>query len=298
MRPSGASMPASPRSHLFVKHLTVLDNAILHAEHGLVGESWIVDLELEGPLDQAGMVMDFGEVKKHIKQRLDAEADHRLLVPMQAEWLKLTDQNLQPMLHATLKDGSILQHKSPMQALCLLAAPEVTLEAMSIHASTIVTALLMEMGLSLHAARISLRSERIEGAYYHYCHGLKKHDGNCQRIAHGHRSQVQVWIDDKRDTKEEALLSESWNRRYLGSAEDAKHRSSLHGVDYHHFSHISGQGSFELVLPVSRCDLLRHDTTVEWLANTLAQRVKERHPNKKIRVQAFEGVDKGAWGHA
>lgn len=49
---------------LFVKRLTVIDFSYLDAVRGRVGESWQVDIELEDCLDEQGMVLDFGHIKK------------------------------------------------------------------------------------------------------------------------------------------------------------------------------------------------------------------------------------------
>ena len=39
-------------SALFVKHLTVLDFSYVHQARGILGESWIVDVELYGEPSQ------------------------------------------------------------------------------------------------------------------------------------------------------------------------------------------------------------------------------------------------------
>ena len=69
---------------LFVRDLTVIDASYLSAERGMVGESWLVDIELTGTLNEMSMLLDFARVKKQLKAIIDAEVDHRLLVPVAA----------------------------------------------------------------------------------------------------------------------------------------------------------------------------------------------------------------------
>lgn len=275
---------------LFVEHLTVIDCAYLDAARGLVGESWIVDVELEGGLDAQSMVLDFGEVKRRLKQAIDGSVDHSLLVPaLAAETQVLVDGDA---LHVLFRaDIGAIEHRSPRSAVSLVQAAEIDAAAVAAHLAPHVRALLPG---SVGELRLSLRHERIDGAYYHYVHGLKKHAGACQRIAHGHRSKLEVRVDDMRDSSLEMELAQQWLDIYLGTRADIVAR----GNGRVRFSYRSAEGQYELALPETHVDLLDTDSTVECIAEHLARRFATARPGRRIEVRAYEGVMKGAVARA
>ena len=62
----------------------------------------------------------------------------------------------------------------------------------------------------------------------------------------------------------------------------------------HHFNYQTTQGDFFLKLPRKNCYLIDNEYTVENLAQHLAEQIAAEEPGKKIKVRAFEGIDKGA----
>jgi 6-pyruvoyl-tetrahydropterin synthase len=273
-------------SCLFVEQLTVIDCAYLDDRRGLVGESWIVDLELEGELDGQGMVLDFGEVKKKLRRVIDDAADHRLLVPGRSPRLHFVRSGDRTGLTFRAECG-VIEHQAPAMAVCLLEAESVTTASLTGHLHA---ALLKAVPENVYGVRLLLRHEVIDGAWYHYTHGLKKHAGHCQRIAHGHRSRLEIRVDGRRDPKLEQHWAERWRDIYLGTSSDV----AAHTQGRLRFVYRAGEGEFELELPAERCELLTTDSTVEHIAEYIAQQVATGRPASKIEVRAYEGVMKGA----
>ena len=92
---------------LFVENLTVADFSYLHSKRGMVGESWLVDLELSGDLDNQGMVFDFGHIKKRIKEAIDESVDHRLLVPVDCDQANVAERDGDTSLEWQYRGGTI-----------------------------------------------------------------------------------------------------------------------------------------------------------------------------------------------
>lgn len=277
-------------NHLFIDNLTVIDFAYLDHRRGLVGESWIADIVLGGELDEQGMVFDFGNVKRTIKRVIDERVDHRLVVPAGAPCLQRNDSP--GCLTWQLADGSQIRHEGPEQAVVYLDHHEVVPSAV---ARLLEQELKAVLPANVTAVEVTLREELIQGAYYHYVHGLKKHLGNCQRIAHGHRSPIRIDINGRRHTELEKHWAQQWQDIYVGTREDLSQSwTDSDGTDYVSFHYDAEQGEFRLDLPCQRVWLLDTDTTVELIAAYLADEIKKEHPDDEVRVKAFEGVGKGA----
>ncbi|WP_297792294.1 6-carboxytetrahydropterin synthase [uncultured Marinobacter sp.] len=278
-------------NHLFVDNLTVIDFAYLDPKRGLVGESWIADVVLGGELDEQGMVFDFSNVKRTIKRVIDERVDHRLVVPRGYEGLAWAEEEPDTFTW-TLTDGARIVHRSPDEAVAWLSAERVVPSAV---AALLERELMEVLPGNVTDVEVHLREEVIEGAYYHYVHGLKKHLGNCQRIAHGHRSPIRIDRNDHRDYELEKRWATLWQDIYVGSEEDVTRRwVAEDGVAYVTFEYEANQGEFALTLPESRVYMMETDTTVELIAAHMADQLKAEFPADAIRVKAYEGVGKGA----
>ena len=280
---------------LFMDKLTVIDASLLDPARGLLGESWQVDIELEGSLDHQGMVLDFGHVKRQIKQIIDEHFDHRLLVPSNYAHCHIEYAEHRIEVRFRTLAGEDILFRSPANSLRTIATKEVTAESL---AAAIVDTIQPTLPDNVDGIRLHLHTENIDGAWYRYSHGLKHHSGNCQRIAHGHRSRIQIYENGQRSELFERQWAARWKDTYLGNCDDLLQEFNARGINYCRFGYTANQGLFELVLPKSRCYLIENDSTVENLAGYIAQTLHKEHPDSSFRVKAFEGVDKGAFGEA
>lgn len=271
---------------LFVEQLTVIDCSYLDAVRGLVGESWIVDIELIGDLDDQSMVLDFGEVKRRLKLAIDGSVDHTLVVPRRAAELSLVERADKVELLFRSDQGAF-EHLSPAVAISLVDAATIDTAAVIAYLKP---RLVQVLPANVSELRLQLRNERIEGAYYHYTHGLKKHRGHCQRIAHGHRSHIEIRVDGTRAAQLEAELAARWLDIYLGSDEDIVAR----GNGRLRYAYDAPEGRFEIALPEARVECMQGDTTVERIAEWIAQLPRSAAVSGELEVRAYEGVMKGA----
>ncbi|PTA50496.1 hypothetical protein C9I43_08270 [Shewanella morhuae] len=283
---------------LFVKDLTVIDFSYLCTKRGMVGESWIVDVLLEGGLDEQNMLLDFAKVKRTIKQTIDMVADHRLLVPTACSNVRWQQQGDRVWMDFDSLLGP-MHLACPSQAFALVPSEQIDLSSVN---AFLQKALRETLPKNVEWITLTLRHEILDTPYYHYSHGLRKHDGNCQRIAHGHRSPIHIFENGHPALKWDQYWAKRWHDIYLGSEEDLVSVDSLSLSaqtrvcdDTHYgFHYQAPQGDFQLAIPKNCCDLIPHDTTVELLADFIATTLVAKVPTSQFKVVAFEGVGKGA----
>ncbi|UYG09380.1 6-carboxytetrahydropterin synthase [Halomonas sp. M4R1S46] len=277
---------------LFVNRLTHLDVSLWCPERGLMGASWRVDAELDGELGEDGMLFDFGEVKPWIKSRLDQGADHTLLVPTEAPGVSVRDCPEGLCMRA--ETPYPMEVRGPRQAFTLLPWRAITPDRL---AGRLAAELMRQPPERVSDIRLTLLEEAIEGASYTYSHGLRRHAGNCQRIAHGHRSRLHVWQDGERRPELEADWARHLADRYLVDEADIAEGREASFLGRLTSRYQADQGRFALTLPRERCVVLPTPTTVEHIAAWLAGEIA-RETGRATRVQAFEGIDKGALAEA
>ena len=290
---------------LFVNDLTVIDFSYCCQQRGIVGESWIVDVLLDGALNEMSMVLDFAVVKKQIKAIIDDAVDHKLLLPMKNSCIAVNDSahNNDHEYVDLISQRASYFLQSPKCAFAKIESDTINIESVTEHLTKII---LDQLPQNVQGLKLTLRPENISGDFYHYTHGLKLHDGNCQRIAHGHRSTINILQEGKRVPKLEKEWCLRWKDIYIASEVDriGKEKIELSDFahnnltpDHHYFSYTAPQGRFDIAVDNKVLDVVDCDSTVELLADFIARQLVADN-NNEITVVAFEGVGKGAIANA
>lgn len=298
---------------LFVNDLTVMDFSYLCPQRGMVGESWIVDIILDGGLNEESMVQDFGIVKKQLKRVIDDYVDHKLVVPAENSCSTIfsaaEDGRIQ--VDFIYKGNQAIQLNCPPEAYAFVYDNKITKGSLTLYLKEVITTHLPE---NVHDIEITLRDEIINTPSYHYTHGLKKHDGNCQRIAHGHKSKITIVEDGNENVTLQQYWADRWADIYIGSKEDIVGPEQLsfslydglgdksdgkssaetaHVEPVLCFKYESSQGEFEMAIAKARCEIIEYDSTVECLAQFILEQTQQK-TKKPLIIKAFEGVGKGA----
>lgn len=286
---------------LFVERLTNIDFTYFDVNRGLIGETLWVDVRLAGLLNQDHMIWDFAEVKHQLKQVIEDYIDHKLLIPTRADGVEIVFSD-NDTLDCCLLDSQhrCYRYHAPSIAVCLLDVVEITplnlqLQLMAyLQQHPTLAAILTPLNCKLTLyADANTQGDNSE-PYFQYSHGLKQHNGPCQRIVHGHRSQLKIFLDQQRMPMLERLWVQRWRDIYLSCEQDFQRTFTDKGVEYDEFAYHSAEGFYQIQLPHVKVYRLPSSTTIECIAAFLASEIRADYPQQVVQVQVYEGVQKGA----
>jgi 6-pyruvoyl-tetrahydropterin synthase len=275
---------------LFIKDFTHLDGAILDPQRGMIGFSYVLGIEFIGSVNEEGVVFDFSRAKKLAKKIVDDTADHALTVGS-ADII-------------SIKDGiALVQHSTGLSYKCPESALFVVAQATESQLFSKLEQLIFDVCKSskdcaqLKQVKLLYSQEKPSNEYpnfYHYTHGLKDSCSKCERPGHGHRSTIEIYVNEIRRMDLEKSVCDLyddkqlvWNRNIID--EDETNIT---------LAFKAGMGYYQMSLPKTQVLIYPIETTVENIAKVTAHLVKSIHgnvvkQNERVTVVAYEGLEKG-----
>jgi 6-pyruvoyl-tetrahydropterin synthase len=298
--------PDDRLSTLFVKDVGKIDSAMFDPGLGIVGQSWYVDVWLTGALDENGFVFDFSPLKALIRQTLSSTLDHALIIPVGSQNVQFSELDsaerwlLRSKSRSEAKEAR-WDYISPKGS--VFPVHTVALKTTNIE-QEFTRILKHRLPPTVHHLAVKLREEAISPteASYRYTHGITGHNGLCQRLFHGHRSRIEIFIgDERRPDLEHFVVREIFGTNvHIATLNQIKSGNGEIGCRGKTDSPVTlaytgTLGSFEATMPASRIFFVEDETSVESLAREVARLIKrEEKPSDKIRAVCYEGIDKGA----
>jgi 6-pyruvoyl-tetrahydropterin synthase len=294
-------------SGIFLRDVSRFDCAIFDPGLGVIGQSWNVDINLLGPIDEQGFVHDFGTLKGLISQTLKASLDHALIIPIGSQGIMYaeTPEGELWRFQAKSRNGgpdNTWEYRCPKGAVYPIRS--VALRPAVIE-QEIARLLRHRLPDSVHQITAKLREETIDAtqATYRHTHGILSHAGFCQRLFHGHRNRVEVYAGAERRPDLEQWVARELLGANVHVSTPAQVKSGGHPIGTRGKPEdtitIGGTGSlgyYEAVLPADRVFMVETETSCECTGRQILKALKEREKNsrEKLRVICFEGIGKGS----
>lgn len=276
---------------LFVKDLDRIDSAIIDESAGVIGRSWYVDIQLSGELDSNGFIYDFSLLKTKIKNLIKGTLDHVLLAPQNLSALEIEEQG---EFIAIAYDSWL--YRGPKSGVLVLDCQAITTEILADKLAELAKPLVPP---SITDIAFNLRDEVSSDSesFFCYTHGISGHQGNCQRLFHGHRSKIEIFLDGKRNSQVEAsFLDEIMGRQFhiIGRDQITDQRGGSVEVSY-----TGSHGQFSGKIPANKSHILPGATSIEMITDYFFAKLKVHlqqvaYPYSQVELRCYEGIDKGS----
>jgi len=311
INPAGSNLPtddqtAAPQSTLFVRDVGKIDSAVFDPSLGIIGHSWYVDVWLTGTLDSNGFVFDFSPLKNLIKQTLASTLDHALIIPVGSQMVQFSEfengerWTLKSRSRGDDKDArwDYVSPKGSVFPVHTIALKNTAIE------QEFARILRHRLPATVNQLVVKLREEQIAPteASFRYTHGITGHNGLCQRLFHGHRSRMEIYIGEERRPDLEHFVAREilGNNVHIATLNQIKSGNGEVGFrgktdESVTLAYNGTLGSFEATMPSNRVFFVEDETSIESIAREVARIIKrEERPRDRIKAVCYEGIDKGA----
>lgn len=291
---------------IFLNDVTKVDCALFDPSKGVYGQTWRVDVTITGPLGPNGFVFDFSSLKKMVRQVMKTSLDHALVMPInsQAVTFKGMDRGECWSMRSRMSkiDGeSDWEYQSPAGA--VFPTRTVALSRQILE-QELVRSLRHRLPHEITQLTVALREEDVEPteAVLRYTHGIAGHDGMCQRLFHGHRCRIQIFVGEERRPDLEHYVTRDVlgghvhmatpSQFKVGMIEPGTRGKTKESIT---LAYEAALGYFEATMPADRVFSVTSETSIECIAQEIARLVKrEENTSEKVRVVCYEGIDKGS----
>jgi 6-pyruvoyl-tetrahydropterin synthase len=300
---------------IFLNDVTKVDCAIFDPSKGVFGQSWQVDVTLSGPLGETGFVYDFSSLKKMVRQVLKSSVDHALIMPINSQVVQFKGMEMRGadksecwhMKSRVGKTGAECEwsYRSPTGAVFPSRAVAVNRQVLE---QEVVKSLKHRLPQEILTVSVTLKEVETDPteAVFRYTHGIARHDGMCQRLFHGHRCALQIFVGDERRPDLEHYVARDVMGSHVhiatpsqfkvGMIEPGTRAKTKEPIT---LGYEGTQGYFEATMPADRIFCVERETSIECITLELARLVKrEENTTEKVRVLCYEGINKGASAEA
>lgn len=266
------------KTAMYIDDLTAIDFSVYDGTD-IKGDSISLSVMVTGEENETGMISDFGKIKPKLKYICDEEVDHRLVCDSRY----LTHHNDRSLGEFPVS-GGMINAQGPSVMFCAIPM------ASADYITDIKHYLLSKFSQAMPEFEFEITLTRSTTASFQYNHGLKLHDGNCQRIIHGHSSDLEIQIDGQPCRKNHDWIASSLNGKHFFNRNDVVVGDERSTVRYH-----ASQGEFEVHIPNQLVEAVQGEPSIENISKHIATLVKDHNPEaQSVRVRVSEGLSKGS----
>ncbi|MCP4748610.1 MAG: hypothetical protein GY874_21110 [Desulfobacteraceae bacterium] len=297
-------MIESNQIKIFTNDVTNIDCALLLPEIGPRGQSWKVDIEWAGKVnDDNNVILDFSYAKKLAKKILE-QYDHKIIT-RKSSVIKISDIKFLVAENITTSSGpSLFAMNTFEDTIVVLEDSMVTEKEIKKNLEILLADSILELcPENIVSLKVKLNDYSNKNTYWSYNHILKNHQGNCQKF-HGHSGMLSIFTKGKLDYDLTSKVLKIINNSFFVSEsyKTAPENSNLYKDLSDYFPQLKNihdtvlieyrgtKGPVAIIAPNSILNWLPVESTIENIAYHIK---KTLNLSDCTKIQISEGINKG-----